>query len=79
MLDAHFLVVVMMTMTTMMEKQPAMPFLHLFTLPPHPLPSRTAQELTDAAAKGHYCLSATSDTIHFFLLLVKCASLGFAD
>lgn len=39
----------------------------------------TAQDLLDAAAKCHFYLSATSDTVDNFLLLVRSASLGFSD
>lgn len=39
----------------------------------------TAQDLLDAAAKCHFYLSATFDTVDNFLLLVRSASLGFSD
>lgn len=41
--------------------------------------NETAQDLLDAAAKCHFYLSATSDTVDNFLLLVRSASLGFSD
>lgn len=82
MLDAHFPVMMMtamMMMTTIMEKHLAMPFLHsLPSLHTH-YSNETAQELLDAAAKCHFYLPATSDTVDYFLHQGRSAFLDFCD
>lgn len=72
-----------MTVTMMMEKQLVVPFLHFFTFPPHPLPQRNCSRAPGYCpgqdAQGHLFLSTTSDTVDYFFLPVRFASLGFSD